>query len=144
MECSSQPTEFVCVVRLGNHYAAVHSKKTEKEFISNHPEKDISIAQATAKAFAKEQKIPFDGRLKDLDKPIITILKQNEKWFPAELRPDKILLITGLAGINLGDSKKEATNLAQAIALSRGTDCIPSIGISLSELTPEEKKKEKE
>ena len=89
------------------------------------------MAQAKAKQFAEQQNIPIVQQLFDLDRPIITVIKKNQDWFPAELHRDRIRLINGIGGIYLGASQEEAINLAKAIALARGEPCIPSIGISL-------------
>lgn len=126
------PTELTCVLRLMNCYAALHVKGDTKIFISERPEQDLKVAQATAKIFAEARGIPYDSKLNVTNQPLITVIKQEEKWYPAELYPDKVSLLISYLGTNLGSSQQNAITLATAIALDRGTDCIPSIGISLS------------
>ena len=129
----TQPTEFVGVIRLVNCYIATHVQGETKAFVSKHPETDIKVARATAKLFAETNSIPYDSTLKELNQPIITVIKSGEDWFPAELHADKVTLLTKFGSMDLGGSQQEATNIANVIALSRGQDCIPSIGISLGE-----------
>ena len=125
----TQPTEFVAVIKLVNCYIATHTKGNKKVFIPQHLETDIKIAQAAAESFAKTKNIPYEDTLLEANQPIITVLKHGQDWFPAELHADKITLLTNLGSLNLGGSQQGATNLADAIALSRGADCIPSIDL---------------
>lgn len=136
MSCSTrisgqEPTEYVGIVRLVNCYIATHFRPEEKCFISEHPETDIKVAQATAILFAKTHNIPYDSDLREPDRPIITVLKREKKWFPAELHTNKITLLTNLGELNLGGKKQQAINMANVIAISKDADFIPSIGISL-------------
>jgi len=129
------PGEFVGVIRLVNCFAAVHVTNEHKKFISKHLELELRVAQAAAESFAATHNIHYDGDLKDLDKPLITVVKHMESWFPAELHPDGISMLEYLGKANLGSPEQEsAINLANAIALSRGGDCLPEIGISLGAL----------
>lgn len=106
-------------------------KGKKKAFVSKHPETDIKIALATAKLFAETNSIPYDDTLLEPNQPIITVLKHSQDWFPTELHADKATLLSSFGPMNLGDNQQEAINMANVTALSRGTDCIPSIGISL-------------
>lgn len=131
-EINPQPTEFACVIRLANCYAATHVNGRKKAFISKHPEVDIKVAQVAAKAFAETHKIAYENQLQDLSQPIITVIKHEERWFPAELHSDKLTLLKNLGPLDLGGNQHEAINMANVIAMSRGADSIPSIGISLA------------
>lgn len=130
---------FACVFKLGGHYLAAHYVGSSIRAVSEHPESVLETAQATARSFALAQNIPYDEDLKKFNKPIITVIKSEElggEWFPAKISSNKIKLLTAFGPVPLGGSRQEATNMAKVIALSLGTDCIPSIGISL---TPPEK-----
>jgi hypothetical protein len=120
-------TGFTCVVELVNCFIATHVNGQNKAFISKHPETDIKVAQATAKLFAKDNNISYDSVLRHPDQPILTVLKHKGEWTPAELHVDKITLLKGFMG-----NQKEAIAMANAIAMERGADSIPSIGISLA------------
>lgn len=136
-ERRTQPSEFVCVIRLVNCYAATHVQGRKKAFVSTHPETDKKIAKTTAKLFAETHSIPYDDTLRELDRPLITVLKHGKDWFPAELHADKVRLLTSICGqMNLGGNQQEATNMANFIALISGADCVPSIGISLDKSQP--------
>lgn len=136
-EIRTQHTEFVGVIRLANCYIATHVQGKKTAFVSKHPERDIKIAQATAKLFAETNSIPYDDTLLEPRQPIITVIKHGQDWFPAELHADKVSLLTSFGpltsfgSMNLGGNQQEATNMANMIASSRRTECIPSIGISL-------------
>lgn len=123
--------EFAGVFKLVNCYVAIHDKKDETVVLSEHLEIDIRLAQATAKAFAQTHNIHYDGDLYQLNKPLITVLKRGEEWYPVELHTDKANFITHFGPLKLGGTQEEATNMANVIANYKGTDCIPSIGISL-------------
>ena len=131
-EMKTQVNEFTGVIRLVNCYIAAHVKENQKKFISAHPETDIKVAQATAKLFAETNKIFYDDTLFELSQAIITVVKRQEKWFPAELHADRITVLTSFGPIDLGGSQQEAINMANIIALSRGAASIPSMGISLA------------
>ena len=124
--------EYVGVIRLANCYIATHVQENQKKFISAHPETDIRIAQATAKAFAEANKIFYYAALQDPCQPILTVLKYEGKWFPAELHAEKVTLLRSFGPLDLGGSKEDAIHMAGIIALSRNGDSIPSIGISLA------------
>ncbi len=133
----SPSREFTCVIRLANHYVATHVNGRAKRFISQHAETDLKVAQITAQLFSTTHAIPYESALIELDRPIITIIKNEGKWYPAELHPDRIKLLTGLpllnfSSLDLGGNQQEATLLAYAIASSLATDCFPSIGIETS------------
>lgn len=135
-ERRTQPSEFVCVIRLVNCYAATHVQGEMKAFVSTHPETDKKIAKTTAILFAETHSIPYDDTLRELDRPLITVLKHGKDWYPAELHADKITLLTSFGPMNLGGNLQEATNKANVIALIRRYDCVPSIGISLDKSQP--------
>lgn len=119
------------VIRLANRYMATHVQGMKKAYVSKHLETDIKAAQATAKLFAETNSIPYDNTLLETNQPIITVLKHGQDWLPAELHADKVTLLTSFGPLNLGGSQQEAINLADVIALSRGLEHIPSIGIFL-------------
>lgn len=125
-------SEFAGVVRLVDHYLAIHVEGREKACISKHPEVDIKVAALSAKTFATAKGIRYEEDLFELDRPIITILKDvDSKWYPLELHPDKMILVTKFGPLVLGGTKEEATHMAKLIALAKKTDCVPSIGESL-------------
>lgn len=127
-----QPSEFVYVFKLANRYIASHTTGNKTTFISQHPEKDMKVAEATAKLFAAARGIQYDDNLRVSNKPIYSIVKDGNNWYPIALYADKILLLANLGHINIGGNQEEATNMAAAIALSEGANFEPSIGISMS------------
>ncbi len=126
-------SEFVGVLRLFNHYAAFHENESQVKFISKNPETDIKVAQATAKRFSETSGIPYKETLFQTEKPIITVIKSGEKWFPAELYADRIFLLMKFGPMDLGGTQEETIRMADAIALSRRTNSIPSFGIFLED-----------
>jgi hypothetical protein len=136
----SSISECVCVFRLANCYIAAHVNGNEKALISMHRETDKKIAQATARTFAERRGILYQNDLWEVDKPIISVIKNNQKWFPAELYGDNIVLLEFLGFLNLGSEREEAIKIANVIASIKKTDCIPSIGIFLDENRKSEKK----
>lgn len=128
VESNIQPAEFTSVIKLVNCYIATYVTRNKIEFISNHPESDIKIAQATAQSFSTTQNIPYDNSLRRLSKPIITVLKRGQNWFPAELHADRINFLQ----TDSDKTQRTVTALAYTIALNRNLACVPSIGISLT------------
>jgi hypothetical protein len=126
-------TGYTVVLRIVNYFAAMHVYGSNKAFISKHPETDLKVAKATAQKFAALNDIPYDVDLRDLDGPFLTIIKNGEKWYPAEIYSDRLRLLVSFGPLQLGGTQSEAINMAEVIALSRSTDCIPSIGISIYE-----------
>lgn len=131
-EMGTRATGFTAVIRLVNCYLATHVNEDEIRFISKHPESDIKVAQATAKLFAETNNILYDDTSFELSQPIITVMKDGEKWYPAELHPDRITLLLSFNSLDTGGGQQETINTANAIALSRNGDCFPSLGISLA------------
>jgi hypothetical protein len=127
----TQPSEFVCVIRLANCYIATHIKERNKAFISKHPEIEKIVAESTAKIFATQNKIPYVDELLEPDRPIITIMKDGEHWYPAELHSKKIILLLMQNFQDIGSDEQGAIRIAETIALREKSDCIPSIGISI-------------
>jgi hypothetical protein len=125
------PVEHAGVIRLVNCYIAAHIQGKQVEFISKHPETDIKIAQATAQAFAATKNISYLGASRDIDQPIITVIKSGEEWFPAELHPDKVRVLEWLSNLYLGGSLQQASSFAAAIARCIDVNFAPSIGISM-------------
>jgi hypothetical protein len=123
--------EYAAVIKLANCYAATHVKGKKKTFISARLEADVKVARAAAKLFAEDNKIFCDDAVHKLSQPIITVLKCGERWFPAELHADEVILLTAFGPRDLGGSQQEAVRMANVIALSRNWNSIPSIGISL-------------
>lgn len=129
---NTNSAEYTCVLRLVNHFLAVHVKGQNKTFISKHPERDFKVAQLAALTFANSHNIPVDLVLKDPHPALLTVLKHGNNWYPAEIHADKLLLLERLGKVELGATQSEAIKLAKVIALSRNADCIPSIGISMA------------
>ena len=128
--------QFTGVLRLVDHWLAVHVQGSCKACISKHPEEDIKVAQVAAKTFADSHHIPYEENILEMDRPLMTVLKIDADWYPAEFHPDKISLLTHYGNVKLGGTQSEAINMAQAIASRKKRDCIPSIGISMENKTP--------
>ena len=80
----------------------------------------------------KKNGIAYIDKLFDLEQPIITVYKKDQKWFPVEVYPYKYTMLMSFGEDSLGyDDSDDAVKMAEAIALIKGTDCIPSIGLSI-------------
>jgi hypothetical protein len=126
-----RPTEFVGVVRFVNHYLALHFQGNKKIFVSKHAESDIKVAQLTAKTFAEQRHLPYNGTPMTPDRPLITVWKEGSSWYPAALYADEGVLLKKFGHLDLGGSSQQAIAIAQEIAANENTDCIPSIGLSV-------------
>lgn len=124
--------EYVGVVRIVNSYAAIHVKGTQKQLISERAETDLKTAQSTAQSFAAVKNVALYKGLLDLQKPIISVYKHNAAWYPAEFHSDKITLLKFLGPLPLGGSQQDAIYYGKNIALDRGVDFMPSIGLSIT------------
>ncbi|MBX7066556.1 MAG: hypothetical protein K1X28_04945 [Parachlamydiales bacterium] len=122
-----ESTLFVGVLRIGGHFAAVHSTPKYRAFVSKHPETDIRVAIATARAFAEQQKIPFKERLLYLDRPLVTLWMQESGWHPALIKSDDVTVIPGYCG---SDDPEDAYQVALKVASILKTDCVPKIGVT--------------
>lgn len=122
----SRPYSIACVIQLANHYVAINKGWDVIEFISKYPETDLGVAQTAATLFAKAHDILCSTKPQGLDRPIITVLKSEGKWVPAELHPDRIKLITEGSDDDPGFS-------ALKTALNRELLYIPQFGVWLSE-----------
>lgn len=141
---SSQSREFAGVLKLYHHYAAFYQSGNQTQFISKHPEIELKVAQAAARAFAVEKGVLYDAAPKALRNPIITVIQVEEHWFPAEMYPDKIQVIERLGQASLGCPEQSAAiTFAEAIARSNGNNCIPAIGIAFSAKPSTESEKSK-
>lgn len=127
-----QVTDCVMVVRLVNSYIATRVQGRKKTFISENLATDFKVAAAAAKAFAEEHVITYKEGLHEPDRPLITVIKDGDTWFPAELHPDRVRLLTKLGPVELGGTQEVAMNLARSIAISKRADFLPLIGISLA------------
>ncbi len=132
----SAPMESVAVVRIANHFVAVHQQEDQSKFLSNF-EPDVEIAAKIALTFAKNHHVPFFPKIAELNQPIMTIIKQaNGNWCPAKLHSDRVQLITGFDIPNgkdcLEGNQEHASNIAQSFAKLEELDFLPQIGISIA------------
>ena len=128
-ETRGPASEYVCVMLLVNYFIATHVKGENTTIISSQPETDIRMARIAGIRFARSQGIHYEAALKQLSQPMITVIKHGSDWFPAELHPHKVALLTKLGALNLGGSQERAIDFAKEIALHRESVCVPSIGI---------------
>ena len=134
---SSSLDQYTAVMQIYDAYAAIHVQPGNSRFISQNPTRDLSAAKLAAIEFAIREKIPCDHEIKVPDK-IYTVWKSNGQWYPAEIHPDKIRLLTGPAKSQeeiLGGSLEFATNIANALAGATLFDFIPELGIAASQNT---------
>jgi hypothetical protein len=129
------PETYAGVARLAGNFMAIYVNGKEKNVLSKNPETDLKVAQAAAKRFSETHDIPFFPLLVEGNKPILTVIKSEGKWFPAKLYPEKIHILRNLGPMPLGSCQSDAAYWAEAIAQRTRSDCVPSIGISLSEKT---------
>lgn len=142
-ETCKQPVEFVSIVKLVDCFHAMHVDKTgKKQFLSKQPEVDMMIALAAANTFALKNNIPFKGLQKI--GPIMTVMKQENVWYLAELHSNEIAFqIDNIRGgkciydskitYNLGKNQEKAVQAANRLTHLMKRDFLPSIGISLTE-----------
>lgn len=130
-------TGHVGVVKMANHFAAMHFQGNKSFFISKTLTSDIRVAQAAAKAFADSNYLPYNpNELYLADRPTYTVIKQGTKWYPAEIHPDDITLLTHFGEEkhkrDIGNEDLEHVKvLTQAIADVNHATFLPGIGISL-------------
>lgn len=122
-------TEFTAVTELVNCYMAIHVTGERAEFISEYLETNIKVAHAAAKLFAEAHHIPYVSSLYELSEPLITIMKMKKNWIPAEFYPHEIIFLS-IPSIDRSNDPQVASQMADAIAKSRGTTSFPSIGIN--------------
>ena len=134
-----QPLPYTGVVQLVNSFCAVHVDGDLTTFISEHPETDEKVAFAAASKFAQEQKIVYQESLLTINPPPITIHKEQETWYPAQIYPDKLVLLKVIriadnAGVisrkSLGGTREEATACARKIAAESHTNFLPNLNPS--------------
>jgi hypothetical protein len=127
-----RPQEYVAVVMMVNHYAAVHVINNKKHFKSEHPEMDQRVAAQAARVFAESHHIPYLETLQLLDRAVYTVVKEGEKWYPAGFDSVRFFLLKDFGGVDIGGSQEDALHFSRSIAMAEGSDCLPEIGISLS------------
>jgi hypothetical protein len=125
--------EYAGVTVLAGHFLALHVKGQVKSFISKYPTNDIKVAAAAAKAFAETHQIRLNWGLLIPDKFFLTIMKENNMWYPAEIHWNRITLVKAMGEHDLGSDKDGAIRLVSAMAMGIKTDLIPEIGISITE-----------
>ncbi len=128
--------EFVAVIKLANHYVVVHMQGSKSAFKSNF-ETDEKVAFASAKSFARENKITRLKNIQSLDRPIMTIIKQaNGNWCPAKLHPDCVQAILGLNREGAQNcyvgNQDHAMNMARTLARAENLNFLPQIGIPVA------------
>lgn len=126
------PVEFTAVLKLANHYVATHSDHGKISVLTKNLECDVRVAHATAQVFSVLKDIPNTDTVLTLEQPLLTVCKKGDMWYPAELHPDKIVLIKKMESLNLGGTKEEAIENMKAIALIRKAGSDPGLGISMA------------
>ena len=123
------PREYVAVIRLAKQYVVAHVSEERTVFISQHSGTNLKIAQVAATAFAESKKLFRQVGCMEFAAPIITVIRKEGKWFPAELHPDRVVLL-------LGGSQEEATRMAGRIALERNISFVFSDNSWQGEISP--------
>ena len=126
-------SEFTAVTVLARHFLAVHIHQGGATFISTYPTQEYRTAKAAAQAFATEHHIPFDEKLKLVDRPIYTVLQTDSGWFPAQIRQDGFFQLTPSGPATYEATKEKAIEAAQFLAAREHSDCLPQIGVSMTE-----------
>lgn len=121
----SSSTEVVGVVKIVNSYAVALIDSKKSTFVSK-AYADEKIAQAAAMQFALLNHLGYQPKLIEMTKPLLTVMKQGDIWYPAEFHSDRISLLK-----EFGGTKEEAIRIAAHIAMIQGTICHPLAGISL-------------
>lgn len=137
-DSSNRPSEYVDVTQILDRYVATHTSGKDKTFIGSELVKDISVAQSAAELFSKDHNIIYIPKVDEEKRRIFTVLKHENKWYPAELQKDKTILLTshksdGFGQQSLGGTKNEAIHAANLIAFSKKGICFPGIGIAIAE-----------
>ena len=117
---------YVCVIRLVNHFAAINVEGIKRIFISDHPEVDNQIAMATAKSFGSLNNLPVKSGVFDLETPLVTITNVKGLWYPTLLKPTKAKIYLDMEC----ETNEQARILGSFIASLKGSTFIPSIGES--------------
>jgi hypothetical protein len=126
-----KPPAYTGVVKLANCWIAYHTKGIAKNFINCFLESDLKVAQLTAQTFANINNIPYISKLATLDRPIITVYKDNSIWYPIEVYAEEVIPLKSWESLTLGSTQKNAINIARVIAQTWQCPFIPSLGMSL-------------
>ncbi len=139
---SVKTTEYVGVMRLAGCFAAVHSKDTEINFISNHLEETMAIASESAKTYALQNKITLISDCQIPQEPILTIIRHGTLWYPAQIFSDRVKVLDKFLNpyntnqkAELGLHYEGALSVAQTMANINQWSFIRSIGESFSKIT---------
>jgi hypothetical protein len=128
------PPEFAGMMRLANYYLPVHVREGHvQKFISKTPETDLKVSRQAALEFALNHRITYYPSIIKTTRPLLTIIKDGDQWFPAELYPDKTIILRRKGPMRLGSPQARDTNYwTNVIAQERGTVSIVNLGIFLS------------
>jgi hypothetical protein len=125
----SLPDEYVSIFKVVDRFIPFHTKDSERKFVSS-PELDARVAITAAIRFAEEQGLPFaQDRIFTSQKPIISIVECQNKWYPAQYYPEKATVLKKYASIELTGEKENALWMAKLIADSTGSDFIPELSL---------------
>ena len=126
--------KYVGVLQLGCAYAVIclNIGTDTSEFVSKECLKK-KAAEAAARVFAEKNQIKYYNELITLKKPIVTVIKKGEKWYPAHIFSDRIRQLTHFGGEELGGPQKKAKMEAELIASAREEQLILSMGIALTD-----------
>jgi hypothetical protein len=117
--------EYVGIARVANNFVPFYVNGTKKTFIANS-ETDIRVAKAAAEVFAAQKNIPLSSVLHTIQPALLTVFESEGKWYPAELHPDRITLLSSLGPIDLCGPQEHAIRCTKLIAQMRGADFVPS------------------
>lgn len=124
--------EYAGVLKLVDCYIATHFTDDRISFISRYPETEKKIPQVAAKQFALDSNIPYIDTEIHLERPLLTMIKHGFHWYPAELHPTCIKVVTHINDKCICFDRTGAEKVAQVIAQKKRSICIPYIGIALS------------
>ena len=123
--------QYVAVLKLAGHYAAIRYTKEEIIFISEHLEKEERVARIAAQSFGTKNNIFYDPQLQEMDRAVVSVLKHEGNWVPVALFSEEVTLLQSDFIIF---TQREAMMIARRVALLRKLPFLPSIGIQASEV----------
>lgn len=119
------PSQYTCITQIAGRFLATHVLDEKIIFLSEYTESDLNVATIAAVSFALTRKIPYVPTIMIIPQMIVTIIQQDDLWYPALSNFHHFLTVTTICGRSLGCSRQDALGIANQFARLHGTVCIP-------------------
>ncbi len=122
----------VALLKLANHYLVVRTEPSGSCKVLSKQPVELRVAQVALRTFAEQLNLPVITTIGTMSKPIMTVIKRGEQWYPTELHSDRVTQLTHFGPMPLGGTEEQATCIAAVIALSRQSDFQPNWGKAIN------------